>query len=747
MSAFAAIGKSARRVEGREKVTGTATYVADVHPRGAACARLVLSPYAHARIKSVDVSAALKVPGVIGAFSGKDIGGAEILAIDEVFFAGEAVAVVVGEDEAAAEDGADAVQVDYEPLPVVSDPIAAMKPDSPLTRASKGESHDDAGAHGAAVGGAGTGRPKPRNVNQMVEFQRGDLAKGFAEADVVLEDTYRIARVHQGYMETQGSVAERAPSGGFTVWTTTQAAFGARDATAKFLGIEAHEVNVIPTQVGGGFGGKFVLVEPLAAALARRVRRPVRVILDRTQDFLVSHPAPGAIIRMKMGARKDGTLTALEAELVFDSGCAPGAPVGIAALLLGGTYRCPNLDIVGYEVLTHKVDPGAYRAPGAPQGYYALECHMSRLADAVGMDPLEFRLKNAVKEGDIRPDGRPWPRIGLIECLEAARAHPMWRNRKKLGPDEGVGIAVGGWGGGTEPATGGCRVNPDGSLTVQVGSVDITGVNTTFALIAAEVFGLPVEKVQIATNDTDHAPYAGASGGSKTTYTVGAAVLAAAQEARTQVLEMAADRLEAAPSDLDIADGRVFVKGAPNRGVTIGELARLANRFGSRYKPLHGQGRAAVHTASPGFAVQLCQAKVDRATGMPHLTGYVAVQDVGRALNPAEVIGQIRGGAVQGIGRALFEAMEHDEGGQLANATLADYAMPTSADIPDIDVVLVEVPSELGPFGAKGVGEPPAVPGAAAVVNAVEAAVGVRVLNVPIKPEAILNGLEEGGTR
>jgi len=742
-----AIGKSARRVEGREKVTGTATYVADVRPRGVASARLVLSPYAHARIKSVDLSEALKVPGVIAAFSGKDIGGAEMLAIDEVFFAGEAVAVVVGEDEAAAEDGADAVQVQYEPLPVVSDPVAAMKPDSPLTRASKGDTHDDAGEHGAAVAGGGTGRPKPKNVNQMVEFQRGDLAQGFAEADVVLEDTYRIARVHQGYLETQGSVAERAPSGGYTVWTSTQAAFGARDATAKFLGIPAHEVNVIPTQVGGGFGGKFVLVEPLVAALARRVRRPVRLILDRTQDFLVSHPAPGAIIRMKMGAKKDGTITALEAELIFDAGCAPGAPVGVAALMLAGTYRCANLDIVGYEVLTHKVSPGAYRAPGAPQAYYALESHVSRVADALGLDPLEFRLKNAVKEGDIRPDGRPWPRIGLIECLERAQRNPMWLNRKSCGPDEGVGIAVGGWGGGTEPATGGCRVNPDGSLTVQVGSVDITGVNTTFALIAAEVFGLPVEQIQIATNDTDHAPYAGASGGSKTTYTVGAAVLAAAQDAKNQVLEMAADRLEAAVGDLDMADGRVFVKGAPNRGVTVGELARLANRFGSRYRPLHGQGRSAVHTSSPGFTVHLCRIKVDRSTGMPRITGYVAIQDVGRALNPAEVVGQIRGGAVQGIGRALFEAMQHDEGGQLLGATLADYAMPTSADLPDIEVDLVEVPSADGPFGAKGVGEPPACPGAAAVVNAIEAAVGVRVRDVPISPEVIVDGLEGGASR
>ena len=744
MGAPHAIGRSARRIEGRAKVTGTATYLADVHPRAACFARLVLSPYAHARIGAVDVRAALRVPGVIAAFSGAELGGAEILAVDEVLFAGEAVAVVVAETDAAAEDGADAVSVTYEPLPVVCDPVAAMRPDSPLTRATAAESAVEAGEHGADVAGGATRRPRPRNVSDMVEFQRGDLAQGFAAADVVLEDTYRMARVHQMYLETQGAVAERAPGGGFTVWTTTQAQFDVRDLTARSLGVPARDVDVIAAESGGGFGAKYGLVEPLAAALVRRVRRPVRIILDRTQDFLVSHPAPGATIHLKMGARRDGTLTALAAELIFDAGCAPAGTVRLPALLLGGSYRCPNLDVVGYEVLTHKASAGAYRAPGAPQAYFALESHMSRLADALGLDPIEFRLRNAVREGDPVPDGRTWPRIGMIECLERAREHPMWHNRKDLPPDEGVGIAVGGWPGAFEPATCGCRVNPDGSLTLQVGSVDITGTHTTFALIAAEVFGLSPDLVRVATSDTDHAPYAGASGGSKITYSVGPAVLAAAQDARRQVLELAAERLEARVADLELADGRVAVRGAPSRTVTIGELARLSNRFGSRYRPLHGMGRAAVHRPAPQFTVHLCRVGVDRDTGMTHVTGYVAIQDVGRVLNPAAITGQVRGGVAQGIGRALLEAMAYDDAGQLTTATLADYMVPSSTDLPEIEVELVEVPAADGPFGAKGVGEPPAVPGLAAVCNAIEAAVGVRISSVPVSPEAVLDGLQQG---
>lgn len=741
MSRLAVIGKSIPRVDGREKVTGAARYVADVRLPGMVYGRLVLSPHPHARVRRIRTEAAERLPGVLAVLTGHDLTNTGLLARDEVFHVGHPVAVCVATSEALAEDAAERIEVEYEPLPAVLDPIAAMRPDSPLTRPADAEQlGEDAGVHGAAVGEA-AGEEKPRNVNTLVRFKRGDVGRGWTEADVVLEDTYRVARVHQGYLEPQGAVARAEADGTITLWTSTQGHFAARRYTAETLGVPESQLRVNAMTVGGGFGGKFVLLEPLCAELSRRLRRPVKIILDRLQDFLVTNPGPEAIITLRMGARRDGTLTALEARLVFDSGASPGAPAGIAALLLGGTYRVPNLDLVSYEVLTHKTPVGAYRAPGAPQAYFALESHVDRLARRLGLDPVELRLKNAVREGDERPDGKPWPRIGLVECLERLRDHPLWRERR-TGEDEGIGIAVGGWPGGTEPAAAACRVNGDGTLTVHVGAVDISGTHTSFALIAAEVMGFDPAKVQVILGDTDHAPYGGAAGGSKTTYTVGVSVLRAAEDLRRQVLEMAADRLEAAVDDLELADGRVQVRGAPQKHVAVAELAQLATGFGSRYPPLHGQGRSAVHQSSPGFAAHLARVRVDRATGAVRVTGYLAVQDVGRALNPAEVAGQVRGGVAQGIGRALLERMVYDDSGQLANASLMEYTMPTGDVVPDIAVELVEVPSPHGPYGAKGVGEPPAVPGPAAVANAVEDAVGVRVTGVPISPEAVLAGLE-----
>ncbi|MBX5464856.1 MAG: xanthine dehydrogenase family protein molybdopterin-binding subunit [Clostridia bacterium] len=737
---YQVIGRSQPRLDGPEKLRGSARYVADLRPAGLLHARLVLSPYAHARLRRIDTSAAARAAGVAAVFTAADLEPTGLLADDEVFYAGHPVAVVVAESEALAEDAAELVRVEYEPLPAVLDPEEALRPEAPLVRQLPEEHVSEAmAAHGAAAGGV-QDEPRPRNASDMVHFRRGDVEAGFARAEVVLEATYRAGAVHQGHIETHGVVAEAAPDGSLTLWTSTQGTFDTRHGTAETLGLEEHQVRVVPMTVGGAFGGKFLLLEPLAAAVARRLRRPVRLVLDRLQDFLVSRPAPAAVIRLKMGARRDGTLTALEARLVFDTGAEPGSPVGIAALLLGGTYRVENLDIVGYEVLTHKSPVGAYRGPGAPQAYFALESHMDRLARRLGLDPLEFRLRNAAREGDPRPDGRPWPRLGLVECLERVREHPLWKERP-AGPDEGWGLAVGGWPGGLEPAAAGCRLDPDGTLTVQVGAVDITGSATSLAMIAAEIFGLPPERVRVVNRDTDSSPFGGSAGGSKTVYTVGPAVQKAAEDARRQVLELAAERLEAAPEDLEVADGRVTVRGVPSRFVTLAELARLSTRFGSRYAPIYGHGRVAQRSSAPGFAVHLARVRVDRETGQVRVTGYLAVQDVGRAINPAEVVGQIRGGVAQGIGRALLEELLWDESGQLLDANLADYRLPTGEDVPQVETELVEVPAPDGPFGAKGVGEPPAIPVAAALANALEAAAGVRLETIPIRPEEVLRAL------
>ncbi|MDI3299306.1 MAG: xanthine dehydrogenase family protein molybdopterin-binding subunit [Bacillota bacterium] len=741
---FQVIGRSQPRLDGPEKLRGSARYVADLHPAGLLHARLVLSPHAHARVRRIDTSGAVRAPGVVAVLTAADLEPTGLLAEGEVFYAGHPVAVVVAESEALAEDAAELVEVAYEPLPAVLDPEEAMRPGAPLVRELPEEHASQAmAAHGAAAGGA-RDEPRPRNASDVVRFRRGDVEAGFAQADAVIEATYRAAAVHQGHIETHGVVAEAAPDGSLTIWTSTQGSFDTRQGTAGTLGLEEHRIRVVPMTVGGAFGGKFLLLEPLAAAVARRLGRPVRLVLDRVQDFLVSRPSPAAVIHLKMGARRDGSLTALQARLVFDSGAEPGSPVGIAALLLGGTYRVANLDIAGYEVLTHKSPAGAYRGPGAPQAYFALESHMDRLARRLELDPLDFRLRNAVREGDPRPDGRPWPRLGLVECLERLRDHPLWKERP-AGPDEGWGMAVGGWPGGLEPAAAGCRLDPDGTLTVQVGAVDITGSATSLAMIAAEVFGLAPDRVRVVNRDTDSSPFGGSAGGSKTVYTVGPAVQRAAEDARRQVLELAAERLEAAPEDLELRDGRVSVRGVPSRSVTLAELARLSTRFGSRYAPIHGHGRVAQRSSSPGFAVHLARVRVDRETGEVRVTGFLAVQDVGRAINPAEVAGQIRGGVAQGIGRTLLEQLVWDDAGQLLDANLADYRLPTGDDVPRIEAELVEVPAPDGPFGAKGVGEPPAIPVAAALANAVEAAVGVRLNEIPFRPEALLEAMKRAG--
>ncbi|HEY8489155.1 MAG TPA: molybdopterin cofactor-binding domain-containing protein, partial [Thermaerobacter sp.] len=374
--------------------------------------------------------------------------------------------------------------------------------------------------------------------------------------------------------------------------------------------------------------------------------------------------------------------------------------------------------------------------------------HLDRIARALDLDPVELRLRHAVVEGDPRSDGRTWPSIGLVQCLERLRDHPTWQGRHALRhAGEGWGMAVGGWPGGTEAAAAACRVNGDGTVTITVGSVDLTGSHSAMAAIAAEVLGLPAERVRVVTADTDQAPLAGMSAGSKTVYTVGAAVQAAAEDVRAQILAMAADVLEAGVHDLELRDGRVQVRGAPARAVEVAELARITARFGSRHAPLHGFGRTAIHQQAPGFAVHLVRVRVDRDTGQVKVLQYLVVQDVGRAINPAEVLGQIYGGVTQGIGRALSERMVHDPAGQLATATLGDYLIPTSDDVPPIEVELVEVPAPHGPFGAKGVGEPPVVPCAAAIANAIEDAVGIRLTEAPMTPELVLQALRSGGGR
>lgn len=757
-----AVGKATPRKDAFDKVTGQARYAGDIPFAGLLHARLVLSPYGHARIVSIDASAALALPGVVAVLTAETLWMAQAgsssrsqspLAREEVFWCGHPVAVVVGESEAAAEDGVAAVDVEYEPLPVIIDPVAAIDPAAPLARSrNENEASEIAGggAH-AAVSEAKEEEeeqePVSANVSDKAHLHAGDIEAGLREAEVVVECTYKTSPVHQSYLEPQSITVVPSSSGHqLTVLPSTQGMFGVRSDIAEALELPERQIRVEPLPIGGAFGGKFGLIEPLGAAVAYAVRRPVRLVYTRQEDLLAGNPAPQTVITLKLGAKRDGTLVALQGKVIFDSGSYPGAAAGLGCFIISNTYRCPNIDLRGYEVLTNKVGVGAYRAPGAPQATFALESTVDQLCVALGMDPVEFRLKNALKEGDVTTDPRhPTPRIGLIECIERVKQHPLWVERvaQKTAPQElqgwkvGVGLAVGGWPGGTETAAAACRLESDGTFTVVVGSVDLTGSDTTMALIAAEGLGLPVDAVNVAHADTDTMPYSGGTGGSKTVYSLGPAVLAAARDARNQALSIASEMLEAAVEDLEIKDGEVVVRGVPGKSVSLKKVARDSMRFGGRYEPVYGRGRAANSSSSPMYAAHVAKVAVDPETGEVQVLDFVAAQDVGFAINPAEVEGQIYGGVTQGIGWALFEGLVYDEHGQLLSSTLMDYALPHSKDVPNITPLLVQIPSNLGPFGAKGVGEPPVVPVAAAIANAIYDAVGARPTHLPITSERL----------
>ena len=746
------VGKRFKRADSPERLTGQVRYTGDLVLPGLLYGRLVRSPHASARIVSVDKSAAEATPGVVAVLTAEDLpvndirGAVEsrsiMMALERTTYVGQPVAVVLAESEAAAEDGAERVEVDYEPATAAIDPLEALQPDAPVVRLSTNGSEEELGMHGAAGGGSEAEAPQAPNVASHQRYHRGDADRALAEADVVVEREYRTPWVHQSYMEPQVCAATVDALGNVVVYACTQAMFRTRDTVAAVLGKSPSQVRVYAMPVGGGFGGKFGLIEPLVAACAVATGRPVRFAFTRNEDFSAANPAPSSIFRIKAGARKDGTFTALKGEVIFDAGSKAGAPAAHAALCLGVFYRWENLDIDATEVVTHKTPTGAYRAPGLPQAMFAGESLVDELIDKLGLDQIETRKKNAARGGDIRPDGTPWPPIGLVQCLE--RAEPIYRaEQAAAGPGEGVGVALGGWFGGTEPASALCRLESDGTLKVAIGSVDLTGTNAGLQVVAAEAFGFDsADQVRVSTVDTDAAPYAGATGGSKTMYTMGPAVLKAAQEARERVLKIAAAELEAAVDDLEMVNGEVRVRGVPGKVKTLRDIYKLSASFGAKYEPVIGKGESAITQRSPGTGVHIARVRVDADTGRVEPVRYVVVQDVGRAINPALVEEQIHGGGAQGVGWAVYEEIVHDESGAPITASFMDYTVPKARQLPELDVVLVEVPSPIGPYGAKPVGEPPVIPGGAAVANAVADATGARVTELPLTPERVRRAMQ-----
>jgi len=598
----------------------------------------------------------------------------------------------------------------------------------------------------AVAKGAETAPAKAANISQQSKLNRGDVAKGFAESDVIIEKTYRVPMVHQGYLEPHAVLAEWDTTGNLTLWASTQGSFNTRSEVADVLEIPENRIRVIPVECGGGFGGKIrALCEPITALLARAANRPVRYVMTRREELEAGMPAPQVIIKLKTGVKRDGTLMALEADTVLETGSFSGTVLAVSGVFLASLYKWPAFEVRGIEVLTNKPSVAAYRAPVAPQTIFAIDSHMEHIARTLKLDPVEFRKRHLMSPGDPMANGQPWQSNGAHQVLARIAEHPFWKNRaewvKSNGKNgqrlRGVGLALGGWLGGLQPTGATVRLNPDGSVGVLTGQVDIAGTNIALAQIAASAYGVDVDKVKIATGDTDVAPVTGLSAGSKTIYTVGVAVMQAAQDARRQTLEIAAKELEAAVQDLEIEDGRVTVRGMPDRGITLAQIGKKGNLYMSKVEPVLGVAHPAFTQQAPAFAAQLARIEVDPETGEVKLCDFVVVQDAGKAINPLGVEGQMQGGSVQSLGMALTEALMFDDDGRLTNPSLLDYKKLTAADLPTIETIIVEVPSPAGPFGARGVGEPPIVPAPAAIANAIEDATGLRITELPLNPERI----------
>src|SRR5262245_1614435 len=751
------VGLSIPRPDGAEKVTGQTQYVADIKPKGMLHAKLLRSPHAHARIVKIDTSRAKALPGVRAVLTARDIPELKrkaptrahaVLAIDRVVFAGQPIAAVAADELAIAEEACDLIDVEYEVLPAAVDPLASMQVGAPpVADAGTEADTSEALAHsGVAVAKTEAKPTKAVNVSQQAKLARGDLAKAFAESDVVLEKTYRVPMVHQGYLEPHAVLAQWDTNGQLTLYSSTQGSFNTRSEVADVLHVEENRIKVIPVECGGGFGGKIrALCEPITAILARVTRRPVRYVMTRREELEAGMPAPQVILKLKTGVKRDGTLMALDAETVIESGAFSGAVLTMSAVFVSSVYQFPNFEVRAFEVLTHKPSIAAYRAPTAPHTFFAIDSQMQQMADALGLDPVEFRLRHLLKEGDPMANGQPWQSNGARQVLQKLAEHPLWKNRAdwkaRSGKDGrglcGTGLALGGWIPGLQPTGATVRLNPDGSLQVLTGQVDIAGTNIALAQIAASAYGIDVDKVRITTGDTDVAPVTGLSAGSKTVYTVGVAVLEAAKDARRQTLEIAAKEMEAAIEDLEIEDGRVVVRGVPDKGVTLASIGKKGNLYMSKVPPVLGKAHPAFSQQAPAFCAELARIEVDRDTGEVTLHDFVVVQDVGKAINPLGVEGQMQGGAVQSIGMALTEALTFDDQGRLTNPSLLDYKKLTAADLPNIETIIVEKPAPAGPFGARGVGEPPIVPAPAALANAIHDATGVRLTELPLTPERI----------
>ncbi|HEU5316107.1 MAG TPA: xanthine dehydrogenase family protein molybdopterin-binding subunit [Chloroflexota bacterium] len=745
---YQVVGTRPIRHDGVDKVTGRAIYGADVRLPGLLHGKILRSPYAHAVIKRVDVSKAEAHPGVRAVVTAADLPAAadriqdlgegainlrylkdNILATTKALYKGHAIAAVAATSVHVAEEALKLIEVEYEVLPAVTDVMEAMQPGAPLLHRE---------LRTTSLGQTGT---EPSNISRHFRHEKGNVEEGFARADVVVEREFRTATVHQGYIEPQVATAQYNPDGQFVIWCSTQGAFGAREQTSRILGHPIGQIKVIPTEIGGGFGGKNpVYLQPVACLLARKAGKPVKLIMTRAEVLQGSGPAPASWTRVKVGARKDGTLTAVEADIRFESGAYPGSSIGAATQCAFACYDVPHGRVDGYDVVVNKPKSAAYRAPGSPQAAFAVEQVIDELALRLKMDPIDLRLKNASKEGTRKIDGPAFGKIGLVQVLEATKNHAHYRSRlPKVGPHGGKtgrGVAVGYWHNGAGESSCTLSVNPDGRVSMVEGSVDIGGSRASIAMQAAEVLCLDAHDIKPHVGDTDSIGYTGNTGGSRTTFATGWAAIEAANDVLRQMKARAAKIWQVEPETVTFEKGTFSTgKGKDAKQMTFKELAgRLPGTGGTII------GRANVQPPGRGnaFATTIVDVEVDPDTGKTHVLRATIVQDAGKAIHPSYVEGQMQGGVVQGIGWALNEEYVMNQRGEMVNASLLDYRMPTIYDLPMVDTVVVEVPNPGHPYGVRGVGEVCIVPPVPAVANAVYRAAGARMTQAPISPARIL---------
>ena len=737
------IGTRPVRPDGLEKVTGRANFGADHALPGMLFGKVVRSPHAHARIRSIDTGVAEGMPGVLAVITAADFPDRSkmswrrkgfndnLLASDKVLYHGHAMAAVAATSNQAAEAAAAAVVVDYEVLDSVTDALAAIAPDAPIL-------HDDLFTEGLPET-----PDKPSNLVKKQAISKGDVEAAFANADHIVERTFATPMVHQGYIEPHACVGNFNEDGQAMVWCSTQGHFGVRSMTAMAMGMDEGDIRVIASEIGGGFGGKTtVYLEPLALKLSEKSGRPVKMVMSREDVFRATGPASGTYNTVKIGCKRDGTIVAMYAKLIYEAGAYPGSPLGAGSMCIFAPYDVEDVLIEGYEVVVNRPRVAAYRAPGAPQAMYAGESVLDELAEVVGMDPIDFRLKNAAKQGTHAAYGPTFGAIGLTECLNAAKEHPNYN--KPLSEDEGRGVAVGFWFNGGNQSSAEVHIADTGMVKIVEGSPDIGGSRASMALMAAETLGVPYERIRIRVGDTDSTGYCATTGGSRTTFATGMAVIQACEDVIGQLKARAALTWAIDEEQVDWSEGEARPAPGVNVDVeplSIADLARNAARTGG---PI--SGRAALNAQGPGpaFAVNLADVHVDRETGRTTVNSFTAIQDAGTAIHPDYVEGQMQGGAAQGIGWALNEEYIYDADGVLENPGFLDYRVPVASDLPMIDTQIIEVPNPNHPYGVRGCGETPIVAPLAAVGNAVSNAIGVRMTELPMSPPKVLAAIENG---